>query len=372
MFDPAGLSGLANLTGGLLASGAGSYTRERIQSELTLVGAQLSIRTDWDATWMTAEGPAGSLVTILDVMSLMVTAPRFDPADVETLRKLAMQEVGGELANQALVADRAMARSLFGAHTYGRSIWGDPKSLAAITAVDVRQHYEKFYAANGASLAIVSPQPVAEVAQLARARFGRWPKRTLVPATFLPASPAHSTRYLIVPWPGDTVEVRAGQIVPGRNDRRVAEISRLGGRLLAELFDRVPPAAVPGLAYEARVLDSPFTVSAQVTVEALASTVTAIVDAFAASQSPGGQTVPIAVPSAETGPVGIARSLAASEFYRAQKLVADVGPAPSGDTVELARTLLKPAALTFVLVGDADKIRAALGERAPLEVVSAE
>jgi predicted Zn-dependent peptidase len=371
MFDPAGKSGLANLTAGLLLAGAGSYTGDRIRGELEDANATLEIRTDWDATWIEAEAPAAQLTTLLDVMSLMVSSPKFAPEDVERLKRAALDRVRAEEADASAAADRAFAQALYGKHTYGRSIWGDRASLESIKAGDVKVFFEKFYASNTGVVVVAGPVEGDAVMNLARARFGRWSKKKVVPATFLPPAQSSETRVVVVNnrTAGRAV-VRAGFFSVGRDSGDAAIVKVLAERLGADLAHRIGESDVAAT-FELRTLQSPFVVSYAVPVSELGASIDAISAAMQAMQQGGPDGASkVYFPKAAASAREFAHALAAADYFGGQKLQPDPVDV-SVDAARLApaaRASLKPGALVVVVVGDASEIAAALKDRFKIEV----
>jgi predicted Zn-dependent peptidase len=360
MFDPADRSGLAHLTGALLMDGAGSYTGERIQAELEDAGATLAVATDWDATWISAEAPAARLSVLLDVISLMVTAPRFNPADVEARKSEAIEQAKAAAGEVNAVADLALARALYGRHTYGRTVLGTPESIAAITPGDLKVFYQKFYLANGAALAVAGRVAFDEVLKLARPRFGRWEKGRLVPATFLPPTPAQATRVFVVDQPGLAGQalVRVGLLAPGRGAGFVPATFDVAAELQQDLARNLPAAQGVAARYDLRALNSPFSVSLRVPADELPRALKVVSDTMAAFEAdalvrPANGAVAPGPPHASA-----ARSLAAAEFFGAQKLaVAGAGKPLAAPAVgDAARSVLRPNALTVVVLASAAEV----------------
>ena len=360
MFDPAGKSGLASLTASLLGAGAGSYTGERIRGELEDAGATLDTRTDWDATWVTGEAPASKLSVLLDIISLMVTAPRFAPADVEAHKKTAAERARAEASDPEEAADLALARALYGKHTYGRPVHGDPESIAGITQGDVRAFFQKFYVANGAALAVSGGTSGDEVMRLARPRFGRWLKGKLVPATFLPPTPAASTRVLVSDQSGlgDEAILRVGLLAPGRGGKDIHAVYNVAEALERDLAKRLPGARSVSAHYDLRTLDSPFWVSVRLPLAELSAALKAVSETMALYQSD--QLIePAPADPPKTGPAGL---LAAAEFFRVQNLATgyERRALVGSQFTDAARSVLRPTALTVVVLGDSAKATAVL------------
>jgi hypothetical protein len=357
MFDPAGKSGLAALTAQSLRAGAGSYTGERIEAELRDSGATLSIEPRWDGIWLTAEGPASSLTAILDVMSLLVTAPRFDSASIETAKSAALAVAKRREQSPEAVAEIVLARGLYGKHTYGRPVDGDSTSIAALTLGDVKFFFSKFYSAGSSMLAVVSPRSIDEVLKLAKPRFGRWNKGKLIPATFLPPTPATSTRVFVVDWPeSDRAVVDVGLLTSGRNTKTAPGYPGLTTALVKEAITRLPQGTHPSVGWDLRILQSPLSVSFRVAPSDVGSSIEAVRETMRSLQTNGwsGDTRV----AAQSGPALEARTLATRAFYESQQFAS---VSVSGDSIPIdvaaaAKAVLTPDALTVVVVGKSSEI----------------
>lgn len=378
MFDPLGKGGLANITAGLLLYGAGTYSEDRIQAELDEIGGKITITTDWDGVWIEAEGPPARLNVLFDLISLMVTTPRFTPEDLEKAKQVARQHIAADQADPASIADRAFAKALFGKHTYGRDIWGDEASLAAITIGDVKFFHSRFFGSNSSILSVVGPTSSDDVFQLARARFGRWEKKKIVPATFLPPEKFSKTRVYVVDSPkAPNPLVRAGLIVAGRKQPDTAPIKVVSDRYAEALTLAMPMARDVFCTYDLRTLDSPFVCGFSVPVSDLDRSLGNVEAAMAEMQKPrdtaASSSGKIYFPTTPDAAMVEARGIAEQDFFSAQSLARN----PSNYSVDetkvanAARTVLKPAALTIVIVGNAAEITAALKERYTVEVLPA-
>lgn len=375
MFDPAGKSGLANVTAGLLTMGAGSYTGDRIRGDLDDAGVAISIDTDWDATWIKAEGPPASLPLIFEMLGLMVSVPRFADADVEAIKRAATDRVTGDASDGEAIAERRFANALYGSHTYGRSVWGSASEIAAISAGDVKFFHDRLYSANTSVVSVCGPVTAESVTTLARSHFGRWQKKNVVPATFIPPASVGATKVFVVDAPGvGEPVVRAGFMAPGRSEANVASVKVLAERLERDLAGRIPGATNVTVRHDLRVLDSPFVVGLSVPVDRVERSIAGIVDGIAALKNgamASGASRIYFTKSVDTCAES-ARIHAAAEFYAGQRLAADPVDykVDEGQLGTTARTVLKPEALTVVVVGPSEAIEKALKGKFQIEVVT--
>lgn len=370
MFDPAGKSGLARLTAETMFMGAGSYTGERIRAELDDAAATLTVDTAWDATWLEASAPPEKLSVLLDLISLALTAPRFADDDVKVMKATFGGRAAAELEDPVSAAERGIARALFGRHTYGRAIDGDPASIGSITPADVKLFHQKFYGANTTVLSIAGPiDPVAAMA-LVKPRFGRYLKRTVVPATFLPPAPAPVTRVFVIERPTPPgADVRIATLAPGRGGASVAAPKALAELVREQLATRLPSAEGLTVHYDARALHSPFVTGFHIATAELSDAIASVQSAYdvfrATPPSAAGR---MFFAGSTSTPASIARAGAANDFFAAQKLASDPlnTQVSDADLRAAAKASLAPA-LVVVVVGNSAEIAAALKDRYPVE-----
>lgn len=370
MFDPAGRSGLARMTAELLFAGAGSYTGERIRGEIEDAGASLTVDTTWDATWIEASAPPEKLSVLLDVLSLALTAPKFAPEDVASAKTTFAGRAAAELDDPVGAAERGVARMLYGKHTYGRAIDGDPASIKAIDVADVKQFHQKFYGANTTVLSIAGPtDPVAAMA-LVKPRFGRYLKRTIVPATFRPPDPAAATRVYVVDRPTPPgADVRIATLAPGRSALTFGATKALAQLTQGTLASKLAGAEGLTVRFDARALQSPFVVGFRVQTAGLADAIAGVAATYEAMRASPPSTAGTRFDETSgASAASIARSGAASDFYVMQKLSPDPWnyQVSDADLRAASQAALSPA-LTIVVVGNSAEIAAALKDRYQVE-----
>ena len=370
MFDPAGRSGLARMTAELLFAGAGSYTGERIRAEIEDAGASLTVDTTWDATWIEASAPPEKLSVLLDVVSLALTAPKFAPEDVAAAKTTFAGRAAAELDDPVGAAERGVARVLYGKHTYGRAIDGDPASITAIDVADVKLFYQKFYGANTTVLSIAGPtDPVAAMA-LVKPRFGRYLKRAIVPATFRPPAPVAATRVYVVDRPTPPgADVRIATLAPGRSAPTLAATKALAQLTQGALASKLAGAEGLTVRFDARALQSPFVVGFHVQTAGLADAIAGVGATYEAMRATPPSTAGVRFDEAPGGSAAsVARSGAASDFYVMQKLSPDPWnyQVSDADIRSASQAALSPA-LTIVIVGNSAEIAAALKDRYQVE-----
>ncbi len=171
--DPAGKTGLANLTATLLDKGTKSKTANELTEELETLGVSLSAGASNDFTTVSVSVLGRNLKPALGLLGEILTAPRFDPVDFEREKKLELDALLQGPDSPRWIAQRAFAALLFGTGPYGLPGSGYIDTVKGLTLDDIRQ-FEAKYAANRSTLIVVGDvEPDSLVATL-ESTLGGW------------------------------------------------------------------------------------------------------------------------------------------------------------------------------------------------------
>ena len=152
-----GLSGLAALTNGLLAEGAGGQTAQALAEQFESVGAQLendSLR-DMAIVGVRSLTDKVYLDTALATLSTVLNQPDFNQKEFE--RELARMKVAVTARKQspAAIADEAFFKAIYGDHPYAEPSGGTEESLQRLNLEAIKTFYQKYYVAKNALIVIV-------------------------------------------------------------------------------------------------------------------------------------------------------------------------------------------------------------------------
>jgi zinc protease len=209
--DPSGKAGVASLAAALLDQGTATRTAAGIADTIDSIGGSLEAAALTDVSVATVVVLKDGLGVGLDLLSDVVRHPAFDPSEVDRQRRQALSGLAVSAADPDSVASAVFDRLVYGAHPYGQPALGTPRSLAAISADDLRAFHARYFAPNNAFFAIAGDVEPGEAFDAAERAFGGWERREVVPPPALePPPPAR--RVVIVDKP-DAVqtEIRVGQ-----------------------------------------------------------------------------------------------------------------------------------------------------------------
>ena len=99
----------------------------------------------------------------------------FRPDDIDRLRAQVLTGIAQQQKDPQRVAHRLLPQVLYGAnHPYAGPPSGDPKAIAKFTRDDLIAFRERWIRPDSAKLFIVSDRPLSEIQPLLEARFGQW------------------------------------------------------------------------------------------------------------------------------------------------------------------------------------------------------
>lgn len=136
--DPEGEAGLANMVSGLLDEGAGDLDSTEFQKRLEDRAIRLSFDTSMDRF-------SGSMMTLSEekeeafrLLGMALSSPRFDTEPVERIRRQLVVSLRHKAENPEHIANLAWYEHLFGGHPYGRPVDGTEDSVSHVTIEDMR------------------------------------------------------------------------------------------------------------------------------------------------------------------------------------------------------------------------------------------
>ena len=210
--DPTGKHGLAMLTATLLDQGAGSRTAEQIAEQIDFIGGALGTGAGTDLTNVNAVVMNDSYSIALDLVADVVQRPTFAPEEIERQRAQALSALKVSAEDPEAVAGAVIDRLIYGFHPYGMPGNGTAESLTSLTREDFVDFHRKYFVPNNALMAIVGDINAADAMAGLEKYFGSW-KPGEVPAQTV-TEPPEATRRVIVVDKKDAVqtEIRVGHI----------------------------------------------------------------------------------------------------------------------------------------------------------------
>ncbi|WP_422754906.1 M16 family metallopeptidase [Micromonospora sp. WMMD708] len=144
--EPVGKEGL----GAVLAKALEEGTAQRDATGYALavegLGTELVTGLDWDSFQVSVQVPVDRLGAAVELLAEAVRTPRLDPDDVRRVRDDEATALRMDWANPGPRADAVLRADLFGAdNRWGRPLYGDPASVAALDVEDVTVFHSEWF-----------------------------------------------------------------------------------------------------------------------------------------------------------------------------------------------------------------------------------
>jgi zinc protease len=375
--DPKGKHGLAMLAATLLDQGAGTKNAEQIAETIDFIGGVLGTGAGTDLSYINAIVMKDSYHIALDLMADVVQRPTFAPEEIERQRQQALSALKVAAEDPESVAGRVIDRLIYGFHPYGMPGSGTPESLAGLTRADFVEYHKKYFVPNNALLAVVGDISADEAMAGLEKYFGAW-KPGEVPAATVTEVP-DATRRVIVIDKKDAVqtEIRVGHIAIPRKHNDFEAVDQAVKILGGEGANRLQQVlrSQKQLTYGASADLDTYKLAGAVIAETdtqtsnTAEALRVVVDEFTRLQRErvndgeleGAQDYMVGhFPLTIEVPDAIATQVLNQLFYelpvddlpRYRERILKVTP---DEIQRVARWFIRPAQLSVVLVGDADK-----------------
>ncbi|MDP9152384.1 MAG: insulinase family protein [Myxococcota bacterium] len=142
--DPPGKEGLARVAMRMLRRGCESMSSEQIDRRIDVLGAEMAIDTSSATVAIHAQVIARNLPAFVDLLARILASPTFPDDELQRLKRESIAEIIDARDSDRVVAQKAMQRTLFEGHPYGRNAGGTIASVDAIEGADVAAFYKRF------------------------------------------------------------------------------------------------------------------------------------------------------------------------------------------------------------------------------------
>jgi len=167
--------GLADMTMSLLDEGTSKLSSQEVAETEERLGADVSTQNGGDRSYVMLSALTPNLSPSLDLMRDVVKDAAFRPDDIDRLRAQVLTGIAQQQKDPQRVAHRLLPQVLYGAnHPYAGPPSGDPKAIAKFTRDDLIAFRERWIRPDSAKLFIVSDRPLSEIQPLLEAHFGQW------------------------------------------------------------------------------------------------------------------------------------------------------------------------------------------------------
>jgi zinc protease len=139
--DPAGKEGVSRLALRMLRRGAGGMSSNEIEDAIDRLGAEIGTDVAPSGATVGAQVIRRNLDPFLDLLVKMLGSPSFVDDEFGRLKRETIAEILESRDSDRALAHKALRRSLFAGHLYGRSTTGTTATVGALVQDDAREAY---------------------------------------------------------------------------------------------------------------------------------------------------------------------------------------------------------------------------------------
>ena len=378
--DPEGRTGLADMTTSLLDEGAGDMGSQAFQGRLDDLSIGLSFAAGMDTIRGSLKALNQHRGEAVEMLRLALTEPRFDEDAVNRIRQQILASLARSSTDPDTIAGDVWWRAVFPDHPYGLPAEGTAGTVAAITVADMRGLIARRFARDQLIVGVVGDIDPAALGELLDRAFGALPAKG-EPANLAEASPRETGDVYVVRRDGPQSVVVFGHAGLKRNhpDFYVASVMNYilgGGGFASRLYEEVREKR--GLAYSVYSYLNPMARAAiygggvSTANERVAESLDVIRgewrrmkdDGVAAEELKDAKTyLTGSFPLRFTSTSRIARMLVGMQYNELgidylERRNSFIEAVTAQDVARVAGELLKPDALTIVVVGDPQGVEA--------------
>ena len=225
--DSADKPGSLTLMTDIMQEGTTTRDSKALAEAQERLGASLSVGNSMDRTVANLSTVSTNLTPSLVLLSDVVRNPAFAPSEVERLRAQRLARLASEKTQPQAIASRAYSALIYGDnHPYSRASSGTEEGVRSVTREDIAQQHQQWIRPDNAKVFVVSDLPLSEVTAQLNAVFGDWtPPSTPKGVKAFPASvPQSDARIVLINRPQSPQSIiYGGKVLPvtGKDDNLV-------------------------------------------------------------------------------------------------------------------------------------------------------
>jgi predicted Zn-dependent peptidase len=219
--------GTSSFTMGMLDEGAGNYDSLALGDREESLGADIGAGADLDSDNASLSALKENLDPSLALYADVIRRPRFDPKEIDRVRKTWLAGIEQEKTEPNAIALRLLPPLMYGAgHPYAIPLsgTGTEESIQSLTREDLLAFDQQWLRPDNATLIVVGDITLSEITPLLEKYFGDWkaPAEALPTLTITPAALPAKPRVFLVDQPGAVqATILVGQPVRSSLDPKI-------------------------------------------------------------------------------------------------------------------------------------------------------
>jgi zinc protease len=195
--DPAGKAGLANMVSGLLDEGAGDLDSDAFQRKISDLSVELGFDAGRDGFFGTMRALTRHRDAAFGLLQLALTEPRFDARAVDRIRGQILVGIARRTNDPGSIAGETFWQAVLPGHPYANPVDGTAQSVAALTADDLHGFVRDRFARDSLKIGVAGDITAEELAALLDRTFSALPAKG-APVVIPEAMPADAGATIVV------------------------------------------------------------------------------------------------------------------------------------------------------------------------------
>ena len=192
--------GTASLAMNMMDEGTKNRTSLEINEELAMLGARLNASSNLDVSTVSLNALRSNLDASLDLFADVVLNPAFPQQDFERLKKEQVVGIQREKKTPIQMALRVFPKLMYGeGHAYSSPFTGSgyESTIAEMTREDLTKFYDTWFKPNNATLVVVGDITMDEVKDKIEPLFKKWDKGEVPQKNLATIKPGAKKVYLL-------------------------------------------------------------------------------------------------------------------------------------------------------------------------------
>jgi len=225
-YDPAGKSGLADMTAGLMNYGVkgnkGLLTEAQIADEIADLGANISLSVGGERAILRIRSLSRQDLRdrAVQLAAVMLSAPTYDPKIVEREKQRTITSLLEAETKPEFVLERRFKKSVYGNYPLADS--PTVKSVAAVNTSDLKQFHQQFYRGDRMIVSIVGDVDRAQANEIVQALLKQIPQsgQSIAKLPELERSPVEplAQREIQIPFDSQQAHIAMGMTAVARSN----------------------------------------------------------------------------------------------------------------------------------------------------------
>ncbi len=219
-FDPDNFKGLSNLLTMCIDEGAGKYDALQLADEFEMLGAQFSISSDPDVTFLSLQVLRENYTPALKLLSSVITEPHLNENDFSREKRKVIVRLEQVKAEPDYVADISFEYFLFGSDSpYAFPTLGIESTVQKIQIESVRDLYQKKFSPFNSSVVVVGNIDLKSLQQELDNAFGNWKVESTVKDSLVNLRKSQRKTFIINKKDAVQTEIRTGHLSSKRSEK---------------------------------------------------------------------------------------------------------------------------------------------------------